>query len=99
VWDVFGWDSDGCASFWIAPLAWWSMIQTETTETSYLYPITFSQRLGDLFQDRKDGQFSVFEGELRELLGKSLDKLRTGHSSVDLNTADNAAENYRGEVN
>lgn len=81
--DVFGWDSDRCACFWISPFAWWAMIQAKTTETSYLCPIPFSQRLRHLFQDRTNGQFNVFEGELRELLGKSLDKLRTGHGSVD----------------
>lgn len=96
--DVFSWDSDRCACFWITPFAWWAMIQTEATETSYLRPIPLRQRLRHLIQDRTNGQLNVFERELRELVGKSLDKFRTGHDSVDWYSAGNAAENYRGEV-
>lgn len=80
---VFGWDRDGGTCFGITPFARRAMIQTEATETSDLCSIPFSQRLRHLIQDGTNGQFDVFEGELRELLGKSLDQFRTGHGSVD----------------
>jgi hypothetical protein len=55
------------------------VVDPEAAESAYLYPPSSRQRAHHLVQDRADGQFDVFGGELGLAGGQVLDEFCARH--------------------